>query len=115
MKSLIKRPVLFNDFFSKPELQSLKREISLNSPTASPESANPTILGQELPDLTNSVLPSQNRSSDKEMIVSAAPVYEELTDPGDWEQLKRELDANQYLIVSSEVNTSFPSVLDPWF
>jgi type IV pilus assembly protein PilB len=97
------------------ELQSLKREISLNSPTASPESANPTILGQELPDLTNSVLPSQNRSSDKEMIVSAAPVYEELTDPGDWEQLKRELDANQYLIVSSEVNTSFPSVLDPWF
>jgi type IV pilus assembly protein PilB len=49
------------------------------------------------------------------MIVSAAPVYEELTDPGDWEQLKRELDANQYLIVSSEVNTSFPSVLDPWF
>ncbi len=97
------------------ELQSLKREISLNSPTASPESANPTILGQELPDLTNSVLPSQNRSSDKEMIVSAAPVYEKLTDPGDWEQLKRELDANQYLIVSSEVNTSFPSVLDPWF
>ena len=97
------------------ELQSLKREISLNSPTASPESANPTILGQELPDLTNSVLPSQNRSSDKEMIVSAAPVYEELTDPGDWEQLKRELDANQYLIVSSEDNTSFPSVLDPWF
>jgi type IV pilus assembly protein PilB len=97
------------------ELQSLKREISLNSPTASPESANPTILGQELPDLTNSVLPSQNRSSDKEMIVSAAPVYVELTDPGDWEQLKRELDANQYLIVSSEVNTSFPSVLDPWF
>lgn len=97
------------------ELQSLKREISLNSPTASPESANPTILGQELPDLTNSVLPSQNRSSDKEMIVSAAPVYEKLTDPGDWEQLKRELDANEYLIVSSEVNTSFPSVLDPWF
>ncbi|MCA2653817.1 type II/IV secretion system protein [Microcystis sp. M061S2] len=97
------------------ELQSLKREISLNSPTASPESANPTILGQELPDLTNSVLPSQNRSSDKEMIVSAAPVYEELTDPGDWEQLKRELDQNQYLIVSSEVNTSFPSALDPWF
>ena len=97
------------------EIQSLKREISLNSPTASPESANPTILGQELPDLTNSVLPSQNRSSDKEMIVSAAPVYEKLTDPGDWEQLKRELDANQYLIVSSEVNTSFPSVLDPWF
>ena len=97
------------------ELQSLKREISLNSPTASPESANTTILDQELPDLTNPVLPSRNWSSDKEMIFSAAPVYEELTDPGDWEQLKRELDANQYLIVSSEVNTSFPSVLDPWF
>ena len=96
------------------ELQSLKREINLNSPKASPESANPTILGQELPDLTNSVLPSQNRSSDKEMIVSAAPVYEELTDPGDWEQLKRELDQNQDLIASSQVDTSFPSVLDPW-
>ncbi|WP_242034779.1 GspE/PulE family protein [Microcystis flos-aquae] len=45
------------------ELQSLKREISLNSPTASPESANPTILDQELPDLTNPVLPSRNWSS----------------------------------------------------
>jgi type IV pilus assembly protein PilB len=53
-------------------------------------------------------------STDKETIVSAAPVYEELTDPGDWEQLKRELDANQELIASSQVDTSFPSVLDPW-
>jgi len=96
------------------ELQSLKREISLNSPTASPESANPTILDQELPDLTNPVLPSRNWSSDKETIVFAAPVYEELTDPGDWEQLKRELDQNQDLIASSQVDTSFPSVLDPW-
>jgi len=96
------------------ELQSLKREISLNSPTASPESANPTILDQELPDLTNPVLPSRNWSSDKETIFSAAPVYEELTDPGDWEQLKRQLDANQELIASSQVDTSFPSVLDPW-
>ncbi len=58
------------------ELQSLKREISLNSPTASPESANTTILDQELPDLTNPVLPSRNWSSDKETIFSAAPVYE---------------------------------------
>jgi type IV pilus assembly protein PilB len=96
------------------ELQSLKREISLNSPTASPESANPTILDQELPDLTNPVLPSRNWSSDKETIFSAAPVYEELTDPGDWEQLKRQLDQNQDLIASSQVDTSFPSVLDPW-
>ncbi|CCI04168.1 hypothetical protein [Microcystis aeruginosa] len=76
------------------ELQSLKREISLNSATDSPESANPTILDQELPDLTNLVLSSQNWSTDKETIVFAAPVYEELTDPGDWEQLKRELDPN---------------------
>ena len=96
------------------ELQSLKREINLNSPKASPESANPTILDQELPDLTNPVLPSRNWSSDKETIFSAAPVYEELTDPGDWEQLKRELDQNQDLIASSQVDTSFPSVLDPW-
>ena len=96
------------------ELQSLKREISLNSPTASPESANPTILDQELPDLTNPVLPSRNWSSDKETIFSTAPVYEELTDPGDWEQLKRQLDQNQDLIASSQVDTSFPSVLDPW-
>jgi len=105
------------------ELQLLKQEISLNSPKNSPKSANPTIIDQELPDLTNSVLSSRNRSSDKEMIVSAAPVYEELTDPGDWEQLKRQLETNQDLIVSSdsedpfsvEVNTSFPSALDPWF
>ena len=96
------------------ELQSLKREISLNSPTASPESANPTILDPDLLDLTDPVLPSRNRPSDKETIVFAPPVYEELTDPGDWEQLKRELDPNQELIVSSEVNTSFPSALDPW-
>jgi len=104
------------------ELQSLKREISLNSPTASPESANPTILDQELPDLTNPVLPPRDRSSDKEMIVADDPVYEELTDPGDWEQLKQEIDPNQGSIVSSdlddpfslEVNTSFPSVPDPW-
>ncbi|MBE8993211.1 GspE/PulE family protein [Microcystis aeruginosa] len=105
------------------ELQSLKQEINLNSPKNSPKSANTTIIDQKLPDLTNSVLPSRNRSSDKEMIVSAAPVYEELTDPGDWEQLKRQLETNQDLIVSSdsddtfpiEVNTSFPSALDPWF
>ena len=96
------------------ELQSLKREISLNSPTASPESANTTILDQELPDLTNPVLPPRYWSSDKETIVSDDPVYEELTDPGDWEQLKRQLDANQELIASSQVDTSFPSVLDPW-
>ena len=96
------------------ELQSLKREISLNSPTASPESANPTILDQELPDLTNPVLPPRDRSSDKETIVADDPVYEELTDPGDWEQLKRQLDQNQDLIASSQVDTSFPSVLDPW-
>ncbi|CCI33906.1 type II secretion system protein E [Microcystis aeruginosa NIES-1211] len=96
------------------ELQSLKREISLNSPIASPESANPTTIDQELPDLTNPVLPSRNWSSDKEAIVSDDPVYEELTDPGDWEQLKRELDQNQELIVSSPVDTFFPSALDPW-
>ena len=53
-------------------------------------------------------------STDKETIVSAAPVYEELTDPGDWEQLKRELDQNQDLIVSSQVDTSFASTLAPW-
>jgi type IV pilus assembly protein PilB len=51
---------------------------------------------------------------DKETIVSAAPVYEELTDPGDWEQLKRELDQNQDLIVSSQVDTSFASTLASW-
>ena len=104
------------------ELQSLKREINLNSPKASPESASPTILDQELPDLTNPVLPPRDRSSDKEMIVADDPVYEELTDPGDWEQLKQEIDPNQGSIVSSdlddpfslEVNTSFPSVPDPW-
>lgn len=39
---------------------------------------------------------------------------EELTDPGDWEQLKRELDQNQDLIVSSQVDTSFASTLAPW-
>ncbi|MCZ8047458.1 MAG: type II/IV secretion system protein [Microcystis aeruginosa K13-05] len=96
------------------ELQSLKQEINLNSLKNFPKSANTTILDQELPDLTNLVLSSQNWSSDKETIVFAAPVYEELTDPGDWEQLKRELDQNQDLIASSQVDTSFPSVLDPW-
>jgi hypothetical protein len=104
------------------ELQSLKREINLNSPKASPESASPTILDQELPDLINPVLPPRDRSSDKETIVSDDPVYEELTDPGDWEQLKQEIDPNQGAIVCSdlddpfslEVNTSFPSVPDPW-
>ena len=104
------------------ELQSLKREINLNSPKASPESASPTILDQELPDLTNPVLPPRDQSSDKETIVADDPVYEELTDPGDWEQLKQEIDPNQGSIVSSdlddpfslEVNTSFPSVPDPW-
>ena len=104
------------------ELQSLKREINLNSPKASPESASPTILHQELPDLTNPVLPPRYWSSDKETIVSDDPVYEELTDPGDWEQLKQEIDPNQGAIVSSdldapfslEFNTSFPSVPDPW-
>ncbi|WP_286824546.1 MULTISPECIES: hypothetical protein [unclassified Microcystis] len=64
--------------------------------------------------MTNPVLPSRSWSLDKETIVSAAPVYEELTDPGDWEQLKRELDQNQDLIVSSQVDTSFASTLAPW-
>jgi hypothetical protein len=68
------------------ELQSLKREISLNSPTASPESANTTILDQELPDLTNPVLPSRNwsskilglkpRRSTKALLLNMSIVYE---------------------------------------
>lgn len=104
------------------ELQSLKQEISSNSPNTFPESANPTILYEEFPDFTNPAIRPRDWSSDKETIVSDASIYEELTDPGDWEQLKQELDPNKDTIISSdlddpfslEVNTSFRSVPDPW-
>jgi len=104
------------------ELQSLKQEISSNSPNTFPESVTPTILYEEFPDFTNPGIRPRDWSSDKETIVSDASVYEELTDPGDWEQLKQELDPNKDTIVSSdlddpfslEVNTSFRSVPDPW-
>jgi type IV pilus assembly protein PilB len=104
------------------ELQSLKREIAITSPIVSPRSETPTILYEEFHDFTPPTTPPRDWSSDKETIVSDASIYEELTDPGDWEQLKQELDPNKDTIVSSDlddpfslnVNTSFRSVPDPW-
>jgi type IV pilus assembly protein PilB len=104
------------------ELQSLKQEIAATSPIVSPSSETPTILYEEFHDFTTPTTPPRDWSSDKETIVSDASIYEELTDPGDWEQLKQELDPNKDTIISSDlddpfsldVNTSFRSVPDPW-
>jgi type IV pilus assembly protein PilB len=103
------------------EFQALKREISTSSPL-SPITETPTILYEQFNDFATQEIRPRDWSSDKETIVSDASIYEELTDPGDWDQLKQELDPNKDTIVSSDpddpfsldVNTSFRSVPDPW-
>lgn len=118
------------------EFSELRREIRLTSPRiAPPILETPTILYEEFKDFATQEIQPKDWSSDKETMVSDAAIYgdketmvsdasiyEELTDPGDWEQLKQELDPNKDTIVSAEmddpfsldVNTSFRSVPDPW-
>lgn len=88
------------------------------SPTIPPLSANTdeafkeTYVSEELPQPTDFF---------KETIATPPSVYEELTDPGEWEELKRELDPSKETIAvdfypeeESHQNNPFKSLSDPW-
>jgi type IV pilus assembly protein PilB len=98
------------------ELQALKQEIGTSSPDS--------IVHEDIPEPPPRKAPTRDREADQETIVSDPSVYEELTDPGDWERLKQELDPTKDTMVTVDpqgddpsswpINTSFRSVPDPW-
>jgi type IV pilus assembly protein PilB len=98
------------------ELQALKQEIGTSSPDS--------IVREDIPEPPPRKAPTRDREADQETIVSDPSVYEELTDPGDWERLKQELDPTKDTMVTVDplgddpsswpINTSFRSVPDPW-
>ncbi len=104
------------------ELQSLKQELGL---IEEPAPAQPAPKIPEEPEDISATATMVDFSYDKETIVSPRrnPVYEELTDPGDWDELKEELDMGKETVVSDnfdddpsgwEVNSSFRPLPDPW-
>ncbi|MEG3436345.1 ATPase, T2SS/T4P/T4SS family [Pannus brasiliensis CCIBt3594] len=102
------------------ELQGLKREIG----SVPPPAPHPTIVYEQLKESPAAPTESGDWAPDKETMVANTGIYEELTDPGDWEQLRKEIDPARDTIVSAnsidddpstwEVDSSFRSVPDPW-
>jgi type IV pilus assembly protein PilB len=104
------------------ELQALKQDLGL---IESQEAEQPALkIPEEIEDISATAT-MVDFSYDKETIVSVGrnAVYEELTDPGDWEQLKEELDMSKETMVSDnyqddpsswQVNSSFRHLPDPW-
>jgi type IV pilus assembly protein PilB len=98
------------------ELQAIKQEIGTSS--------RPSLVREDIPEPLPRKAPIRDWEAEKETIVSDTSVYEELTDPGDWERLKQELDPAKDTMVTVDpqgddpsswpVNTSFRSVPDPW-
>ncbi|MBR8831941.1 MAG: hypothetical protein N5P05_002560 [Chroococcopsis gigantea SAG 12.99] len=105
------------------ELQSLKQDLGLlEEPSISQEIPE---IPLEEPEERAASATMVDFSYDKETIVSdhRNPIYEELTDPGEWNELKEELDMSKETVVSEsfedgssgwEVNSSFRSLPDPW-
>ena len=107
------------------EFQELKQALQskpssspgLNSANALDETITETPATGELPE-------EEEIDLSKETIAADSPFYEELTDPGDWEDLKRELQPEQETIAADFPNPEdsgkaeefnpFNSIPDPW-
>jgi type IV pilus assembly protein PilB len=94
------------------EFQSLKQEINLSQQLPSLDSTKDRdkVL-EELPDL--SYLP-ELPNMEEQVAILKSPVYEELTDPGDWEELKKELEPEPEPEPEPEQKGFILDIPDPW-